>query len=55
MLIVGEIGYLPVSANGANLFFQLVNAPQPSPAPTALIGFQFCHAPFATGFLPLGA
>ena len=26
LLIVDEIGYLPVSANGANLFFQLVNA-----------------------------
>lgn len=26
LLIVDEIGYLPVTANGANLFFQLVNA-----------------------------
>ncbi len=26
LLIVDEIGYLPVSATGANLFFQLVNA-----------------------------
>ena len=26
LLIVDEIGYLPVGANGANLFFQLVNA-----------------------------
>jgi DNA replication protein DnaC len=26
LLIVDEIGYLPVSPNGANLFFQLVNA-----------------------------
>ena len=26
VLIVDEIGYLPVNANGANLFFQLVNA-----------------------------
>ncbi len=26
LLIVDEIGYLPVTSNGANLFFQLVNA-----------------------------
>ncbi len=26
MLTVDEIDYLPVSANGASLFFQLVNA-----------------------------
>jgi DNA replication protein DnaC len=26
LLVVDEIGYLPVTANGANLFFQLVNA-----------------------------
>ena len=26
LLIVDEIGYLPVTANGANFFFQLVNA-----------------------------
>jgi DNA replication protein DnaC len=26
LLIVDEIGYLPVTGNGANLFFQLVNA-----------------------------
>ena len=26
LLIVDEIGYLPISAGGANLFFQLVNA-----------------------------
>ncbi|SNT24520.1 IstB-like ATP binding protein [Sphingomonas laterariae] len=26
LLVVGEIGYLPVTPGGANLFFQLVNA-----------------------------
>lgn len=26
LLVVDEIGYLPITANGANLFFQLVNA-----------------------------
>ena len=26
LLIVDEIGYLPVTSNGANRFFQLVNA-----------------------------
>lgn len=26
LMVVDEIGYLPVTANGANLFFQLVNA-----------------------------
>jgi len=26
LLVVDEIGYLPVTANGANLFFQLINA-----------------------------
>ncbi|MGI6402877.1 MAG: ATP-binding protein [Oscillospiraceae bacterium] len=25
LLIIDEIGYLPMSANGANLFFQLIN------------------------------
>ena len=26
LLIVDEVGYLPISPSGANLFFQLVNA-----------------------------
>jgi IstB-like ATP binding protein len=26
LLIVDEIGYLPITSGGANLFFQLVNA-----------------------------
>ena len=43
MLIVDEIGYLPVSANGANLFFQLVNA-RYEKASTVLTSNKGCQA-----------
>ena len=43
LLIVDEIGYLPVSANGANLFFQLVNARYVK-ASTVLTSNKGCQA-----------
>ena len=33
LLIIDEIGYLPITRGGANLFFQLVNAPIAPPPP----------------------
>ncbi len=43
LLIVDEIGYLPVSANGANLFSQLVNARYVK-ASTVLTSNNSCQA-----------
>ncbi len=49
LLIVDEIGYLPVSANGANLFFQLVNA-RYEKASTVLTSNNSCQAFVDTRF-----
>ena len=49
LLTVDEIGYLPVSANGANLFFQLVNA-RYEKASTVLTSNKSCQAFVDTRF-----
>ena len=42
LLVVDEIGYLPVTQNGANLFFQLINEryERASTVPTSNKGFE---------------
>ena len=49
LLTVDEIGYLPVSANGANLFFRLVNA-RYEKASTVLTSNKGCQAFVDTRF-----
>ena len=49
LLTVDEIGYLPVGANGANLFFQLVNA-RYEKASTVLTSNKSCQAFVDTRF-----